>query len=132
MSTINITNARANLYQLVSDVNVGFNPITIVNNKLRCFLMQKSGNFYVIKFSKMALKDKVKLKNSGLDKTAKNILLLMSSDPFCYPPSYEKLYGNLRGLYSRRINRQHRIVYEVDEVNKEIHIIRMWTHYDDV
>ncbi len=56
----------------------------------------------------------------------------MSSDPFCYPPSYEKLYGNLRGLYSRRINRQHRIVYEVDEVNKEIHIIRMWTHYDDV
>ena len=44
--------------------------------------MQKSGNFYVIKFSKMALKDKVKLKNSGLDKTAKNILLLMSSDPF--------------------------------------------------
>ena len=100
--------------------------------RLRCFLMQKSGNFYVIKFSKMALKDKVKLKNSGLDKTAKNILLLMSSDPFCYPPSYEKLYGNLRGLYSRRINRQHRIVYEVDEVNKEIHIIRMWTHYDDV
>lgn len=94
--------------------------------------MQKSGNFYVIKFSKMALKDKVKLKNYGLDKTAKNILLLMSSDPFCYPPSYEKLYGNLRGLYSRRINRQHRIVYEVDEVNKEIHIIRMWTHYDDV
>ena len=85
--------------------------------------MQKSGNFYVIKFSKMALKDKVKLKNSGLDKTAKNILLLMSSDPFCYPPSYEKLYGNLRGPYSRRINRQHRIVYEVDEVNKEIHII---------
>ena len=54
----------------------------------------------------------------------------MINDPFCYPPSYEKLCGDLTSLYSKRVNRQHRIVYEVDEDNKEVHIIRMWTHYD--
>ena len=85
---------------------------------------------YIIKFSKQADKDKIKLKNSGLDKNAKMILNLMIDDPFCYPPNYEKLTGNLTGLYSRRINRQHRIVYEVDKNINEIHIIRMWTHYD--
>ncbi len=90
----------------------------------------KSGKKYVIKFSKQAEKDKKKLKNSGLDKICKTILLLMESDPFWYPPAYEKLCGNLSGLYSRRINRQHRIVYEVLEDINEIHIIRMWTHYD--
>lgn len=89
----------------------------------------KNGKKYIIKFSKQAEKDKFKLKSSGLDKTCKNILISMIEDPFCYPPSYEKLSGNLNGLYSRRINRQHRIVYEVDEEKREIHIIRMWTHY---
>lgn len=54
----------------------------------------------------------------------------MKNDPFCYPLSYEKLSGDLSGLYSRRINRQHRIVYEFNEEDKEIHILRMWTHYD--
>ena len=54
----------------------------------------------------------------------------MKNDQFCYPPSYEKLSGDLNGLYSRRINKQHRIVYEVDEEIGEIHILRMWTHYD--
>ena len=90
----------------------------------------KSGNNYKIKFSKQAEKDKIKLKSSGLDKSCKNILVLMTNDPFCYPPSYEKLSGDLNRLYSKRINRQHRIVYEVDEEKHEIHIIRMWTHYD--
>lgn len=85
---------------------------------------------YIIKFSKQADKDKIKLKNSGLDKNAKMILNLMIDDPFAYPPNYEKLTGDLTGLYSRRINRQHRIVYEVDKNKNEIHIIRMWTHYD--
>lgn len=89
----------------------------------------KNGN-YIIKFSKMATKDKIKLKNAGLENTCKKILDLMVMNPFCYPPSYEKLVGDLSGLYSRRINRQHRIVYEVLEEKKEIHIIRMWTHYD--
>lgn len=90
----------------------------------------KNGKKYTIKFSKQALKDKSKLKSSGLDKACKNILVLMIEDPFCYPPSYEKLSGDLNGLYSRRINRQHRIVYEVDEEKSEIHILRMWTRYD--
>lgn len=85
---------------------------------------------YIIKFSKQADKDKIKLKNSGLDKNTKTILNLMRDNPFCYPPNYEKLTGDLTGLYSRRINRQHRIVYEVDKNKNEIHIIRMWTHYD--
>ena len=85
---------------------------------------------YIIKFSKQADKDKIKLKNSGLDKNTKTILNLMRDDPFCYSPNYEKLTGDLTGLYSRRINRQHRIVYEVDKNKNEIHIIRMWTHYD--
>ena len=89
-------------------------------------------NLYTIKFSKQAEKDKLKLENSNLDKNCKNILNLMMENPFCYPPSYEKLTGELSGLYSRRINRQHRIVYEVDEEKKEIHIIRMWTHYDKI
>ena len=87
-------------------------------------------NLYTIKFSKQAEKDKLKLKNCKLDINCKNILNLMVENPFCYPPSYEKLTGELSGLYSIRINRQHRIVYEVDEEKKEIHIIRMWTHYD--
>ncbi len=56
----------------------------------------------------------------------------MLENPFCYPPSYEKLSGDLLGLYFRRINRQHRIIYEVDEENRTIHIIRMWTHYENL
>lgn len=92
----------------------------------------KNGSKYIIKFSKLAEKDKLKLKSSGLNKNCKNILNLMSDNPFCYPPSFEKLNGDLEGLYSIRINRQHRIVYEVDEETKEIHIIRMWTNYDKI
>lgn len=90
----------------------------------------KNGKKYKILFSKVAIKDKIKLKNSGLDKNCMKILDLMINDPFCYPPSYEKLSGDLFGYYSRRINRQHRIIYKVIEDKKEIHIIRMWTHYD--
>lgn len=60
------------------------------------------------------------------------ILNLMSNDPFCYPPSFEKLCGELSGLYSKRINIKHRIVYEIDEEKKEIHIIKMWTHCDNI
>lgn len=92
----------------------------------------KNGKEYIIKFSKQALKDKIKLKSSGLDKNCKNILILMKTDSFCYLPSYEKLSGDLNGLYSKRINRQHRIVYEVDEEIREIHILRMWTHYEEL
>lgn len=94
--------------------------------------MTRNGKNYTIKFSRQSEKDKIKLKNANLEKACKEILILMEKDPFCYPPSYEKLCGELNGLYSRRINRQHRIVYEVDEAKGEIHIIRMWTHYDKI
>lgn len=90
----------------------------------------ENGSKYKILFSKVASKDKNKLINCGLDKNCRKILDLMINDPFCYPPSYEKLTGELDGYYSRRINRQHRIVYKVIEEKKEIHVIRMWTHYD--
>lgn len=92
----------------------------------------ENGNSYKILFSRVAVKDKLKLKNSGLDNNCRKILDLMINDPFCYPPSYEKLVGELTGYYSRRINRQHRIIYKVIEEKKEIHIIRMWTHYDNL
>ena len=90
----------------------------------------KNGKEYIIKFSKQAEKDKMKLKSSGLENNCKNILILMRDNPFCYPPSYEKLSGDLNGLYSRRINIQHRIVYEVEEEIGEIHILIMRTYYD--
>ncbi len=85
---------------------------------------------YRIFFSHRALKDIKNLKAANLDKICEKILDLIREDPFCYPPSHEKLYGDLEGLYSRRINRQHRLVYEVDESHKEIHIFRMWSHYE--
>ena len=89
----------------------------------------KNGKYKLL-FSKAALKDKEKLKNAKLDKKCKIILDVMVDDPFGYPPYYEKLSGELDGFYSRRINRQHRIVYKVNEEKKEVHIIRMWTHYE--
>ena len=92
-------------------------------------IQMKNGNYKII-FSKLALKDIQKLKNAGLDKQCKKILDVMLKDPFGYPPPYEKLVGNMSGMYSRRINNQHRIVYEVCEDINEIHIFRMWTHYD--
>ncbi len=98
--------------------------------KQRSTIKMRNGKIYKIKFSKQAEKDKVKLKNSNLDKNCQKILNLMLNKPFGYPPAYEKLSGDLTGLYSRRINRQHRIIYEVDEEKCEIHIIRMWTHYE--
>lgn len=54
----------------------------------------------------------------------------MTENPFVFPSTYEKLSGDLKGIYSRRINRQHRLLYEIDEEKNEIHIIRMWTHYE--
>ena len=84
-------------------------------------------NNYTIKFSKLAVKDIDKLKKTNLYKNCQVILDKMLEDPFCYPPSYEKLVGDLSGFYSRRINRQHRIVYKV--VGSEIRVYRMWTHY---
>lgn len=71
-----------------------------------------------------------KLTKSNLDKKAKKLLEIIKNNPFVNPPPYEKLVGNLSGAYSRRINIQHRIVYQVLEDIRTIKIIRMWSHYE--
>lgn len=81
-------------------------------------------------YTKQAQKDAKKLSGSGLKKKAQTILELLAEDPFKTPPSYEKLVGDLSGVYSRRINIQHRIVYQIVQKKKIIKIIRMWTHYE--
>lgn len=84
---------------------------------------------YRLKFSKQALKDAKKLEACGLDKKAKEILKILKQNPYQNPPPYEKLKGDLEGKFSRRINIQHRIIYQVLEEEKVIKIYRMWTHY---
>jgi Txe/YoeB family toxin of toxin-antitoxin system len=86
---------------------------------------------YKILYSKFALKDAKKLSGANLDKKAKELIEIIKKDPFKNPPPYEKLVGNLNGSYSRRINIQHRLVYEVREDNKVIRISRMWSHYGE-
>jgi len=86
---------------------------------------------YKILYSKLAIKDAKKLSRAGLAKKAQNLIEIIKKDPFKNPPPYEKLVGNLKGAYSRRINIQHRIVYEVRESDKVIRILRMWSHYGE-
>lgn len=85
---------------------------------------------YTVVFSKAAQKDKALLKQAGLDGKAKQLLNLMMENQYANPPAYEKLSGDLKECYSRRINRQHRIVYMVDEATRTVKILRMWTHYE--
>ncbi len=85
---------------------------------------------YKLVYTKQALKDAQKLTSSNLANKAKELLELIKSDPFANPPPCEKLIGDLSGAYSRRINIQHRIVYQVLEEIKTVKIIRMWTHYE--
>lgn len=87
---------------------------------------------YKVIFSKFADKDKKLLKQAGLEEKTKNLIDIISENPYQTPPSYEKLKGNLDGLCSRRISLQHRLVYKVYEDTKEIFIVRMWSHYDKV
>jgi toxin YoeB len=79
--------------------------------------------------SKKAVKDSKKLKAAGLKSPAEKLLWTLSEDPFQSPPYYEKLVGNLSGFYSRRINIQHRLVYDIDRTEQIVHVLRMWTHY---
>jgi toxin YoeB len=81
-------------------------------------------------FAKLALKDAKKLVASGLKPKAQELLALLANDPFQNPPPFEKLVGDLSGAYSRRINIQHRIVYEVFLKEKTVRVLRMWTHYE--
>lgn len=85
---------------------------------------------YSIFYTKTALKDIPKLKTAHLDAKARELIDIIRDNPFQTPPSYEKLVGDLKGLYSRRINKQHRLVYEVYEQEKAIKIISLWSHYE--
>ena len=81
-------------------------------------------------YSKFALKDAKKLSAAGLREKAEKLLGILESDPFQNPPPYEKLVGDLSGAYSRRINIQHRLVYEVFHKEKTVRVLRMWAHYE--
>ncbi len=85
---------------------------------------------YNLKFTKLAIKDSKLLKSAGLDEKTKRLLEIIKENPFQNPPPYEKLVGDLSGMYSRRINIQHRLVYTVDENNQNIIVLRMWKHYE--
>jgi Txe/YoeB family toxin of toxin-antitoxin system len=83
-----------------------------------------------IVFTKQVQKDARRLASAGLRPKAEHLLDILRTNPFQPPPPYEKLVGDLSGAYSRRINIQHRLVYEVFEVELTVRILRMWTHYE--
>jgi len=81
-------------------------------------------------FTKQAQKDAKKLAHSGLKPQAERLLEILKENPYDNPPPYEKLFGDLTGAYSRRINIQHRLVYQILDDLKTVKVIRMWTHYE--
>ena len=85
---------------------------------------------WALVYAKQAMKDAKKLAASGLKPKAEELLVVLSNDPFQKPPPFEKLVGDLAGTYSRRINFQHRLVYEVFAKEKTVRVLRMWTHYE--
>lgn len=84
---------------------------------------------WALRYSRQAQKDAKNLASSGLKAKAQFLLDLLAQDPFQSPPPFEKLVGNLAGVYSRRINIQHRLVYQVLHAEKTVKVLRMWTHY---
>jgi len=85
---------------------------------------------YQLLFSPQAKKDSRKVSSSGLKPKVQELLALIEKEPLQYPPKFEYLSANLKGKISRRINKQHRLVYEIFEEDKIIKIYRMWEHYE--
>lgn len=85
---------------------------------------------YRILFSPQAKKDSKKIASSGLKSKVQELLALIEKEPLKYPPKFEYLSANLKGKISRRINKQHRLVYEIFKEEKLIKVYRMWTHYE--
>jgi toxin YoeB len=83
-----------------------------------------------IVYTKQALKDAKYLAAAGLRPKAEQLLAILSENPYQNPPPYEKLVGDLAGSFSRRINIQHRLVYQILEKEKVVKVIRMWSHYE--
>ncbi|PVY78442.1 Txe/YoeB family toxin of toxin-antitoxin system [Tamilnaduibacter salinus] len=81
-------------------------------------------------YTKQAQKDAKKLSSSGLKPNAQELLALIAEDPYLKPPPFEKLIGDLAGAYSRRINIQHRLVYQVLEDERVVKVLRLWSHYE--
>jgi toxin YoeB len=81
-------------------------------------------------FTRQAAKDAKKVARAGLRPQTEKLLAVLAADPFRNPPPYEKLVGDLAGAYSRRINIQHRLVYQVLKEPRAVKVIRMWTHYE--
>lgn len=84
-----------------------------------------------LKYSKQAQKDSLKLASAGLKGKAAKLLTILAQNPYQSPPSFEKLKGTSTPVYSRRINFQHRLVYQVFENERVVKMLRMWTHYKD-
>lgn len=84
---------------------------------------------YRLVYTKQAQRDAKKISASGLKENAIRLLRMLEKNPFQSPPRFEKLLGDLQGAYSRRINIQHRLVYQVLEKERVVKILRMWTHY---
>ncbi len=85
---------------------------------------------WTLVYYKQAQKDAKKIASAGLKEKTQSLLMILAKNPFTNPPPYEKLVGDLAGAYSRRINIQHRLVYQVSEAEHTVKIIRMWTHYE--
>ena len=85
---------------------------------------------WTVVYAKHALKDANKLSAAGLKAKAEELIEVLENDPFQNPPAYEKLVGDLDGTYSRRINIQHRLVYEVFKEERMVRVLRMWSHYE--
>ena len=164
MTSITATALRQNIYQTIAQVNENCTPIAITNSKGKGAVLVGESDWAAIEetlflngipgmseslragkeekpewFTKQAAKDARKLKAAGLDKKAKALVEVLKRDPFQEAPAYEALVGNLSGLYSRRINLQHRLVYQVyaepfDEEGVHyqgiVKVVRMWTHYE--
>lgn len=81
-------------------------------------------------YTRQAAKDAKKLEAAGLKPKAQALLAILEENPYRTPPPYEKLVGDLSGAYSRRINIQHRLVYQVQEDTRTVKVLRMWTHYE--
>ena len=85
-----------------------------------------------VQLNKQVVKDAEKIRRAGLESSVKELIQLLRENPFQVPPPYEKLYGDLNGKYSRRINRKHRMVYTVDTENRIVKVMSVWTHYENV
>jgi len=85
---------------------------------------------WVLRYTKQAKKDAKKIASSGLKAKTQQLLQILAENPYQNPPPYEKLIGDLSGAYSRRINIQHRLVYQLYEDERTVKVLRMWTHYE--